>query len=271
MAEPNPNPRPEDLFDPAQLDRDMLALLGDGVAQVVAAAATGNRQQLHATERAWAAAALAAIDVRLDLVGVGRVDPGRSYIVAPLHEGFVDVLALLQLPLDLSWVIRDELLELPYFGDYLRTAEHIAVAPENPREAMRRILSAVPTRVGDGESVVIFPQGSLLGIEVAFQPGAFQVADRFDLPLLPVVLTGSHTVWDYPFDRTLHPGRSVRLEVLPPLAPGAAVASMRTVEADMKRRALSVEEAPVRHYVAVRDGTWEGYRFELGELGTRAP
>ncbi len=263
MADPNPNPRPEDLFDPEQLDPEMLQLLGDGVSRVVAAAATGSRHQLHATERAWAAAALAALDVRLELVGLERADPGCSYIVAPLHEGFVDVLALLHLPLDLSWVIRDELLSLPYFGDYLRSAGHIAVSPENPREAMRRILSVVPSRLGDRESVVIFPQGSLLGIEIAFQPGAFQLADRCGVPVLPVVLTGSHTVWDYPFDRTLHPGRTVRMEVLHPLAPGSAVASMRILELEMKRRALAIKAAPARRYVRERDGAWEGYRFEV--------
>ena len=43
---------------------------------------------------------------------------------------------------------------------------------------------------------------------------------------------------------------------------------MRATETEMKRRALAVLDAPVRRYVPERDGTWEGYRFELDPPGT---
>ena len=267
VAEPNPNPRPEDLFDPSELDEMMRALLGSAMDEVVAAA--GDRNQLHAAERSWAAAAGAALDIDIELHGLENIEPGQQYLVAPLHEGFADVLALLQIPLPLGWVIRDELLDLPYFGDYLRAAGHIAIEPESPRAAFRTILREVPPLLEAGESLVIFPQGSLLGIEVGFQSGAFHLADRFGLPVLPVVLAGSHRVWDYPFSSKLRRGQRIRLEVLPPLEPGTALARMHEVEAEMKQRAEAIDDAPVRHYVPERDGTWEGYRFELDATDVR--
>lgn len=256
-------PHPEELFDPDELDAELLQLIGPGIAAVMAAAASGDRSLLHREERVWADAVVAALDVDVQVTGMDRVDPDRQYLVAPLHEGFADVLALLRLPLDLDWVIRDELLDLPYFGEYLRLAGHIAVEPESPRAALRTILQKMPAAVDRGDSMVVFPQGSLLGIEIAFQPGAFQLADRFGLPLLPVVLSGSHQVWDYPFSRAIQRGQSVRIEVLDPIAPGGAIAAMGTVETEMKKRARSAVAAPVRHYNPERDGLWEGYRFEL--------
>lgn len=265
MANTNQTPRPEDLFDPVQLNSELRQLIGPGLAGVKGAAAAGDKVRLHREERLWADAVVAALDIDLAVSGLDHIDAGRQYVVAPLHEGFADVLALLRLPLDLEWVIRDELLDLPYFGEYLRLAGHIAVEPEFPRAALRTILSEVPAAIDRGESVVIFPQGSLLGIEIAFQAGAFQLADRFGLPLLPVVLTGSHRVWDYPFTRSIRGGQSIRAEVLDPIAVGDAVKAMAGVEAEMKRRARAVTEAPVRHYVPDRDGLWEGYRFELDD------
>ncbi len=254
-------PTPEDLFDPEQLDPAMRSLLDEGVTEIIATA--GDCGALRRAERAWSARARELLQIKLDVVGVELIDCDGQYLVAPLHEGFADVVALQTLPLDLAWVIRDELLDLPYFGEYLRAAGHIAIEPEAPRAAMRTILRKLPAAVADGSSVVVFPQGSLLGIEVSFQLGAFQLADRLGLPVLPIVLTGSHQVWDYPFGRDLRFGQTIRMEVLPPLPVGTAVAAMGELEAEMKKRALAVTSAPTRHYVPERDGLWEGYRFEL--------
>lgn len=255
-------PRPHQLFDPEQLDAELLDLIGPGVESVVAAAESGDRGRLHGAERAWASAVIAALEIDMQIAGLELIDRGRQYVVAPLHEGFGDVLALLQLPLDLSWVIRDELLGLPYFGEYLRRAGHIAVEPESPRTAIRTLLESVPHVLDRGDSVVVFPQGSLLGVEVKFQPGAFQLAERYGLPVVPIVLCGSHRVWDYPFDRTIHRGQSIRMEVLEPIAASDAVSAMPAIEEEMKRRACS-GPVPVRHYVPESDGLWSGYRFEL--------
>jgi 1-acyl-sn-glycerol-3-phosphate acyltransferase len=101
----------------------------------------------------------------------------------------------------------------------------------------------------------------LLGLDIGFHPGAFWLAERFRVPLLPVVLTGSHRVWEYPFSPRLRYHQKIRMEVLEPIDGAHAVARMREIERDMKRRALAVDDAPARRYVPDRDGKWEGYSF----------
>jgi 1-acyl-sn-glycerol-3-phosphate acyltransferase len=263
MALSNPSVQPEQMFDPESLDDELWNLLGSRLDGVIAVAASGDRKHLHQVERSWAAAVSEALDIRIDMIGFDRIDPNRQYIVAPLHEGFADVLALLQLPLDLNWAIRDELLRLPYFGEYLSWAGHIAIEPEAPRTALRKLLRGARRTFAAGESLVVFPQGSLLGIETAFQGGAFQLAEAFDVPLLPVVLTGSHRVWEYPFSKTLRRGQRIRIEVLDPIESTWAAAAMLTTERELKRRALAVTEAPARRYQRERDGLWDGYRVEI--------
>lgn len=263
MADPNPRPQPDDLFEQTSRRVELRDLLGPRLAEVLLAAASGDRDRLHHEERVWAQAVVTELQIDISVHGRDRIDPAAQYVVAPLHEGFADVLALLRLPLDLNWVIRDELLELPYFGDYLKLAGHIAVEPESPRAAFRTILRDASDTLARGESLVVFPQGALIGIEASFQSGAFRLAERFDVPLLPVVLTGSHRVWEYPFARTLRRGQSIHMEILDPVVPASAMAEMRELEREMKQRALAVTSAPARRYVPERDGTWDGYSFEL--------
>jgi 1-acyl-sn-glycerol-3-phosphate acyltransferase len=262
MATRTESRQPEDLFEPTALDGALRDLLGPRLDALVVAT-RGPRTALHEAEREWAAAAVDALDIQIAVAGLDRIDPSRSYLVAPLHEGFADVLAVLQLPLDLTWVIRDELLDLPYFGAYLVAAGYVAITPETPRAALRTMLRGARAAFAGGESLVVFPQGSLLGVETAFQSGAFQLAERFGVAVLPVVLTGSHRVWDYPFTANLRRGQSIRMTVLDPIEPALAVATMRGLEREMKRRALAVTDAPARRYQPEHDGTWEGYRFEI--------
>ncbi len=263
MANTNTHPRAADLFEQEALSPALRALLEPRIAEVVLAASSGDRRRLHVAERSWADAVIAELAIDLVIEGIDRIDSKGQYVIAPLHEGFADVLALLRLPLDLNWVIRDELLQLPYFGEYLRMAGYIPVEPESPRAALRSILSDSGAMLERGESLVVFPQGSLLGIEVSFQAGAFQLAQRFDIPLLPVVLTGSHRVWEYPFARTVRHAQPIHMEVLDPIDPTEAVAEMGRLEREMKRRALAASHAPARHYVPDRDGIWDGYRFDV--------
>ncbi len=213
--------------------------------------------------RTWARGAGRAAGIRFDLRGLDHVDPSLSYVIAPLHEGFADVLAVHQLPLRLRWVARDEIYTWRLVGPILRRSGQIEVSPEDGHRGYRRLVRAAQDAVHDGESVVVFPQGSLLGIETAFQPGAFHLARVLDIPVLPVVITGTHRVWEQPFRPMLRFGQPVTVEVLPAIPADTAVDSMRVVESAMKDAAFAHEPSRPRRYVPERDGWWDGYRFAI--------
>ena len=110
--------------------------------------------------------------------------------------------------------------------------------------------------------MTIFPQGAVLGIEAAFSPAAFRLAKRCNVPVLPVILTGTHRAWEYPFSPRVRFGVPIRVEVMDPIPGDEAAAGFRVLERKMKAAALASEPQP-RRYVPERDGWWDGYRFAI--------
>lgn len=222
----------------------------------------GRRRSMHRLERSWAQQARRLAGLRLEITGLGHVDPSARYVVAPLHESFVDVVALLHLPLDLVFVARDELSDWKKLGRHLRDSATPLVVPEQPVTAYRTVLRSARTVLGRGESLVVFPQGTILGIETAFQRGAFAVADSIGHSVLPVVLSGGHRTWEYPFSPQVRFGEPMHLEVLAPLPVGRAAATMSDLQHQMKHLALT-SPVPPRRFIPERDGWWDGYRYDI--------
>jgi 1-acyl-sn-glycerol-3-phosphate acyltransferase len=230
--------------------------------RLMRAARSGDRQILHQAERHWARTTSAALSLTINTSGLHHVDPARSYVVLPLHEGFADLLAIQRLPLAMVYAAAEELFDWQHLGPYLRASAQPSVSRTNGSQAYRTLLRAGKAAAAREESLVVFPQGTVLGIETAFTGGAFRAAQHFDMPILPVVLTGSSTVWDYPFSTQLHFGRTIHMEVLTPVPAHRAVAMAEDIESEMKDRALAATPGP-RRYIPERDGWWDDYRFEI--------
>ncbi len=221
----------------------------------------------HRSMRRWARRATRMLGVDLAISGADGVDRDRSYIVVPLHEGMFDPIALLHLPLPLRFVLRTEIFEWPGIGAFARATGQVTADPEEGRTGYRSLLAGADAAHGAGESLVVFPQGTVLGIETAFSGGAFRAAERTGLPLLPVVLTGSHRVWDHPFSPRLRFGARVGMKVLDPIEPSGLARGSEQVrdelQAEMKRIALSGAMPAPRRFDPDRDGWWDGYAYEI--------
>ena len=232
-----------------------------GAGSVLARTLPPHRQR--ALEAQWGRLVTRALQVDLRVSGAEHFHPGRPHLVMPLHESFVDIPVLLGLGSPMRFVVRDELLGFPVMGRYLTASAQIPV-PEAPRPSdLRRIRESARSVIADGESVVVFPQGSVLGVESAFQRGSAWLARSLDVPILPIVIAGTHRIWGFPFSTSIHYGQAVEVRVLEPIpASEASDGTMRAIERRMKALALDAA-APVRRYVPERDGWWDGYRFEV--------
>jgi 1-acyl-sn-glycerol-3-phosphate acyltransferase len=127
------------------------------------------------------------------------------------------------LPLRLRFAVRDELFEWVALGRYLKATDQIRVDDPTTRSSLRDMYRQIETSLGSGDSLVVFAQGSILGVEVAFQQGAFRIARRFGIPILPVVVTGSHRVWEHPYTPTVRLDQRISVRVLPALPPAGPV------------------------------------------------
>jgi len=238
-------------------------LIGLGEPALSGLARWASPDTLHRAIRLWSQLTSRFLNLQMKVGGLENVDTDQTYVVAPLHEGFADPLLLARLPLRLRYLVRDELFEWRHLGRFLKSSGQLEVAPESGRHRLRSLVGECRDVLDGGESVVVFPQGSILGIEVAFTRGAFVLADRLSRPLLPIVITGTHRVWEHPYHPTLRYGQHVEMTVLPPLPIGEAVVSMQETETTMKTMALESTAAPARRFDPERDGFWDGYAFEI--------
>jgi 1-acyl-sn-glycerol-3-phosphate acyltransferase len=241
-----------------------------GAPPLVAAclASVNARSAMHGVARWWARGVVRRLGVQLEIAGLEHIAPGARYVVAPLHEGFADVLALLHLPLHLRFAARDELFAWRFLGRYLCAAGHLRVSPEQGSRGYRQLRKTAGDVFDVGESLVVFPQGTILGIETDFSPGAFALARATQRPLLPVALTGSHRVWEHPFSPRLRYGQRISMCVLPPIPPKRFCdedldAIRREVQRCLKAAALDGKMALPRRFVPEQDGYWDGYAYGI--------
>ncbi len=220
-------------------------------------------ERLNVATVQWAARCRRRLAIDLEVRGLEHIDPHQGYVVAALHESFADAVAILDLPLRLAVAARSELLEWNALGKWLSASHAPLVDPERPVTGYRTLLRFAENTLQRDESVLVFPQGTILGIETSFHRGAFHLAGRLDRPLLPVVVAGGHRVWEYPFSPRLRFGQPMLVAVLPPVPGREALSAMPEIERRMKSLAVTQWRAPVRHFVPERDGWWDGYAYGI--------
>jgi 1-acyl-sn-glycerol-3-phosphate acyltransferase len=165
----------------------------------------------------WLLRAVCGIDV--EWIGLEKIPPG-PLIVAAKHQSTWETFALLTILDDPTFIIKRELMWIPWFGWYTWKARMIAV----DRGARTQALVAMTERARvelarNRRQLVIFPEGTRRapGAEPAYKFGVVHLYGELGVPCLPVALN-SGLVWRRrSFLR--HPG-TVRVEILDPIAPG---------------------------------------------------
>lgn len=107
------------------------------------------------------------------------------------HRSFVDMPLLARLPWNMKWVSKKELFRVPVAGWILSLAGHISIDRGSP-EARKSIYKIAP-HVKAGQKVMVFPEGtrSRDGQIKPFKRGAFLVAWEHNLPIQPIVISGT--------------------------------------------------------------------------------
>lgn len=188
---------------------------------------TPGARNRSAIARWTARAFLLACGVRLRVDNIERL-PRDACIVVANHASYLDgVIIKAALPSRFSFVIKKEILRVPLMGWFLRLIGSEFVDRFNRHSGAmdtRRLIRAA----AKGQSFGFFPEGTIapeVGV-APFHPGAFLIAARTRLPVVPVAIKGARaalplgTIW-------LKPGRvtvSV-LETVPITAEGARMAS----------------------------------------------
>jgi 1-acyl-sn-glycerol-3-phosphate acyltransferase len=147
----------------------------------------------HLCARFWSRWCLRAASIRLAVTGLEQVPVEGPVIYMGNHQGNFDIHSLtLAIPRTFSWIAKEELFRIPIFGSAMERAGYIPLDRSDGRKALKSMRLAAE-RIAAGTSVVIFPEGTrtLDGSLLPFKRGAFLLAARAGVPIVPFTINGS--------------------------------------------------------------------------------
>lgn len=152
--------------------------------------------RFHSLAAWWGRLAAKVLGIPVEVEGQDRYDHDGTYLVVSNHAGMADIpLILGAIDLNLRFVAKEELGRIPLLGQALRSGGYILIRRGQNREALQSLLDA-STALGNGRSIHIFPEGTRSedGKLLPFKRGAFIIAKKTGVPVLPVTIVGSHLI-----------------------------------------------------------------------------
>jgi 1-acyl-sn-glycerol-3-phosphate acyltransferase len=155
---------------------------------------TGRKGTVRFLVRHWAWMIFLLMGKRLRISGTENIQPGRKYILLANHSSIFDITAILVFFPGISWFGREHLLRIPVFGQILRKIDYIPMTRADVRNT--RVMLDQLVRKSTGLSIAMFPEGTrtLDGDVNPFRRGFIRLLKSTDLDLLPVTLTGFHSL-----------------------------------------------------------------------------
>jgi 1-acyl-sn-glycerol-3-phosphate acyltransferase len=218
------------------------------------------RRLLHAYTSYWGAHYLAwAPFAGIRVEGRERARSLGPCVFVVNHQSMVDILAVYGLRLPFLWVSKAENFYAPFLGWNMWLNGYIPLK-RGHLPSIRRMLRLCEARLREGASLCVFPEGtrSRDGNLRDFYRGAFWIAVRNRVPVVPVVVEGTFAILSKgSLGIRPHP---VTLRVLEPISPEQAGGDDRRLR-DLVCARMSEELAKLR----------AGPTRELGAQPTTSP
>lgn len=156
--------------------------------------------------------------IRVAVRGLEHLPLDGPALIASRHQSAFDTIVWLTLMPRCSYVMKRELLRIPFIKYIFRPAGQIVVDRNGGAAALRGLVRDAEEAVRADRQIVIFPEGTRSDPDtlLPLQPGIAAIAARTGLAVIPVV-TDSGRLWGR---RAFHkrPG-VIHITLLPPLPP----------------------------------------------------
>ncbi len=184
--------------------------------------ATRNSRTGAMFARAWSVGVFALLRVlcRVDYRVRGRENlPDAPCIVAAKHQSAWDTMIFSLLLDKPSYVLKRELLRIPFFGWAIAKSGMVPVDRAGGAKELKRMVATARRRLADGRPVVIFPQGTRVTPDAhqPYLPGVAALYQALGVPVVPVGLNSGLFWGRRSFVKK--PGR-ILLEFSQPIPPG---------------------------------------------------
>lgn len=133
----------------------------------------------------WALKTICGINYEV----IGRENiPSGGYIVFSNHQSTWETFVLQIIFPPVSFVIKKELLYVPFFGWALALLKPISIKRSSGREALKQLIEQGIARLKEEIIVVIFPEGTRIAPteKVEYKKGGGILAEKSGYPVVPV-------------------------------------------------------------------------------------
>jgi 1-acyl-sn-glycerol-3-phosphate acyltransferase len=175
--------------------------------------------------------------------GKKHLDRRTTYVIVCNHQSLVDILVLFRLFVHFKWVSKAENFRIPFIGWNMTLNRYIRIERGRLKGNLSMMRGAEAALRG-GSSVMIFPEGTRSpgGALGEFKAGAFELALRSGIPILPIVIDG--TAAALPRRGFILRGKqAIRIRVLEPISPPWAAGTDAGVLSTMTRGRIARELA----------------------------
>ncbi len=133
----------------------------------------------------WASRAICGIRYRV--IGAGHI-PDLPCIILAKHQSAWETMGFQLIFPPQVWVLKKELLRVPFFGWGLAMLSPIAIDRSSRRQALQQLVDQGQQRLAAGFYIVIFPEGTRIapGKRGKYRAGGARLAVQTGTPVLPV-------------------------------------------------------------------------------------
>ncbi len=170
--------------------------LASWVIAVKAISKYGDFKQSDWLLKLMARAVPAVSGVSIEVIGGKSIDPKKAYVYVVNHVNIFDMFAIYQaVPQYTRSLEHIDHFSWPLIGTIITKAGQIPVDPNDARVTAGAVKKAVEM-LTNGESVTVLPEGSrtLDGTVGKFYPGAFRMAIKAKVPIIPMAIRGGRAI-----------------------------------------------------------------------------
>ncbi len=160
------------------------------------------------------------ISVSVDFKGTENLKKHDKYFVASAHQSMFETFALQTVLSGPVFILKKELIKIPFFGWCLKKIGAIAIVRETATKENLNFFDRILHQINkSNRPLLIFPQGTRVPYKErpAFKKGVARIYDALGLPCIPVALNTGKVWPKNSFNK--YPGK-ITISFLSPIEPG---------------------------------------------------